>query len=171
MGKPTKFEYLPQDVLDAAGFGELHGLVLEVKHDLGSTGLIFRNVDGVTGSAVAGPEQAFAFGLPGAGEDLHFVGHHEGGVEANAKLADELATVVFLAALFECLNEGLGAGVGDGAEVFHQFLTGEAQAVIGKGEGLGFFVHAEMDLQREVGHVDGGFALGELDVLQLLLGI
>ena len=46
-------------------------------------------------------------------KNLHALRDHEGGVEADAELADEAG--VFFGALAERLQKGLRAGVGDGA--------------------------------------------------------
>lgn len=41
--------------------------------------------------------------------------------------------------------------MGDGAEVFDEFVTGHAETVIRDGEGAFFFVGGEGDFQRQVG--------------------
>ena len=64
-------------------------------------------LDLIAAGAVARPDVAGLAGAPGAGVDLDGLGHHEGGVEADAELADE--TGAFLVVFAQGLQKGLGA--------------------------------------------------------------
>lgn len=125
-------------------------------------------VDGVAGGTVAGPGEVLAFGAPGVGGDGDFVCDHEGGVKADAKLADDLGFVA-LAGVFEGGGEGFGAGVGDGAEVFDQLVTRHAEAVVGDGEGAFFLVGGEGDFEGEIRLEDVVFS--ELSVTNFFEGV
>ena len=59
--------------------------------------------------------------------------------------------------------------MGDGAEVFDEFVTGHAETVIRDGEGALFFVGGEGDFQRQVGLED--VVLRELGMAELFEGV
>ena len=65
------------------------------------------------------------------------LGHHEGGIEADAELADQAGAVLGLG---QTRQEGLGAGAGDGAEIVDQLLPVHADAGIGDAQRVGFLV-------------------------------
>ena len=69
--------------------------------------------------------------------------HHEGRIEADAELADQRG--VALAVATASSHEGLGARLGDGAEIVDQLLAAHADAVVGDGQGLGGLVGGEDD--------------------------
>ena len=91
------------------------------------------------------------------------------GVEADAELADEGGG--FLARVFgrELVQEGLGAGAGDGAEPAGQVFAGHADAIVREGQRLG--VGIDRDLDRERSAVLDQFRLGDRLVAQLLAGV
>jgi hypothetical protein len=70
-----------------------------------------------------------------------------------------------VAALLDRLEKRLGAGVGDGAEVLHQFVVRHADAVVGDGQGLGLLVGGDVDFQRQRRLME--CFLGGLDVAEL----
>ena len=79
---------LADDRLQAEGLEELLGVGLEVQHDVGARLGAAGGDQRVLALALGGPGP----GLVGAGPargDLHPVGDHEGGVEADPELADE----------------------------------------------------------------------------------
>ena len=111
--------------------------------DVGAGGLARGRGDGEGAGAVGGPgERLLAAGL--ARGDLDPVGDHEGGVEADAELADQAGPVLRLG-VGQRLAEGAGAGAGDGAEVVDQLLPGHADAVVGDQQGAGLLVGDDAD--------------------------
>ena len=72
-----------------------------------------------------------------AARHLDPVGDHEGGIEADAELADQAGAVLGLG---ETAHEGARARARDGAEIVDQLLAIHADAVVGNGEraGLGY---------------------------------
>ena len=95
------------------------------------------------------------------------VGHHEGGVEAHAELADDVGGVLPAVLLLgQLLLELEGAAAGDGAQVLLQLLLRHADAVVGDGQGAGELVGGEGDL--EVGAVQPHLVVGEGLVGQLV---
>ena len=64
------------------------------------------------------------------------------------------------------LDEGLGAGLGDGAEVLDQFLLAHADAGVGDGERLPFLVGRDGD--REAGLALEQLGLGDRLVAELV---
>ena len=103
------------------------------------------------------------------GVDGDFVRDHERRVEADAELADERGG--FLAGVFrrKLVEEGLGAGAGDGAKPLGQVFAGHADAVVREGQRLG--VGIDRDLDRERRAVLDQFRLGDRFVAQLLAGV
>ena len=59
--------------------------------------------------------------------------------------------------------------MGDGAQVFHQFLARHADAEVLDGDGAGRVVGGEVDFERQV--VVKGFLAGELQVAEFLEGV
>ena len=150
-----------EDFFDAVFLGEVLGVVLELKHDLGAAGgVLGGGFEGVAARALAAPDVGGCVDLPGFGEDLDGFGGHEGGIETDTELANEVG--VFLAALAEGLEEGLGAGVGDGAEVFGELVASHADAGVLDGEGFGLLVGGDGDFEGAIGVVNVLF--GQLEV-------
>ena len=92
-----------------------------------------------------------------AARHLDAVGHHEGGVEPDAELADEALPVL---GVLQPLQEGLGAGPRQGAEIVYKLLPVHADAVVGNGQRSGGFVGLDPDRQplvasQQVGPGDG----------------
>jgi hypothetical protein len=81
-------------MLDAGGFQPLGLVLLEVQGNLGAAAGLLGGLHGELAGAVGDPAPGLAFaGLPR--HDLDLVRHHEGGIEADAELADE-AHLLFL---------------------------------------------------------------------------
>src|ERR1019366_645638 len=127
-----------EDLLDLPILRELRAVVLELDDDLGAAALALALLDLVAAGAIAGPDMAGLGGAPGVRIDLHAFRDHERGIKADAKLADEAG--VLRLALAQGLEEGLRAGVGDGAEVLDQLGARHAEAEILEGDGLGLVV-------------------------------
>ena len=102
-----------------------------------------------------------------AGEDVDLVRHHEGGIEADAELADQ--PDILLGVAGELAHELAGARAGDGAEIGHQIVAVHADAVVGDGEGARLFVDGEGDAQHRVG--GRKFGLGQRRVAQAVAGV
>ena len=147
--------------------GVVFGVVLEFDDDLGAAFLVGDLFDGVRSRAITGPDIGRLVGAEGLGVDLDGLGYHEGGVETDAELADEI--IILGATFFDGIEEGFGAGVGDGAEELDQFFGVHADTVILNGQGLGLFVGRDVDLECEV--AIGDVLLGKLRVTQLLEGV
>ena len=103
-----------------------------------------------------------------AGDHVDPVRHHEDGIEADAELADERRAVAALCG-FDPLQEGPGAGTGDGAERLHHFIAAHADAVVLDGEATVFGVDGERDARlRIVAQQRRG---GDRLVAQLFVGV
>ena len=157
-----------EDAFHLGGLGELLLVVLEGDDDLATALLVGGGLDLVVAGAVAGPDEVLVGGAPGVGVDLDLLGRHEGRVEADAELADE-AGVGVVALLLEGVQEGLGAGMGNGAEVLDQLGAAHADAVVLEGDGASLVVGGDVDLEREIGVED--VLLDELEVAELLEGV
>ena len=101
---------------------------------------------------------AFTLGDPfdalvGAGSSLagahpDFIGDDEGGIKADAELADQ-ARIVFLVAGHR-IEESTRARLGDGADIFDHFIARHADAVVADGKGARFLVVADLYFQLDV---------------------
>ena len=119
------------------GIGVFRGLFQEVQGDGGAARGFVGGLDGEFALAVRGPAPALL--VPGlARNDLDAVGDHEGGIEADAELADQRHILARIAG--QLLHEGRGAGAGDGAEIVDQLVMVHADAVVGDGERVLIFV-------------------------------
>ncbi len=78
-----------------------------------------------------------------AGDDLDFVGDDEGGVEADAELADQAGVLFFVTG--QLLQELGGSRPGDRAEILDQFVAGHADTVVADRHGTGFGVIFDPD--------------------------
>ena len=101
--------------------------------------------EGVGAGARRGPQHGRRIGSGALGDDGDLVGGHEGGVEADPELADELG-VGGLLVLLKLLEEAARPGVGDGADVGFDLLGGHADTVVADGEGAGLLVGRDLDL-------------------------
>ena len=138
-------------------------------HDhVGAGELLFAGGDGIAVGPVGLPHPGLV-AAPGLGDDGDGVGHHKGGVEAHAELADDVDVLGGLVILGQAGLELAGAAAGDGAQVGLQILPGHADAVVGHGEGALLLVGDDGDLQ--VGPADPHGVVGEGLVGQLVLGI
>ena len=134
------------DLLQAPAIGVLLAFLVEVKKHGGAGNRALCGLDVEASLAIADPAPGFFFaGL--AGDDFNAVGDHEGAVEADAKLADEIR--VFLGVPGELREKVLGARAGDGAKVRDQILLIHADAGVGDGEGLVLFVEFQIDSRIE----------------------
>ena len=77
----------------------------------------------------------------GFGDDNDLLCHHEGGIEAYAELTDDIN----VAAQLMLLLEGKRAALGDGTEVFLQFLTGHAAALVAYSKCAGLLVRGDLN--------------------------
>ena len=141
----------------------LRGALLHHQDDLSAhLGLVGLS-DGVALGALALPLPG-GVAAKGPADDRDLAGHHEGGVEAHAELADDVDIVGFVLFL-----EVEAAAAGDGAQVLFQLLLRHADAVIGDGDGTAVFI------QRQVNFVvllaAGHGMIGEAFEIELVNGV
>ena len=108
-------------------------------------------------AVLAFPDDGGGALLIGQGVDGHFVGGHEGGIEAQAEMADDAALVV-AGVVFE---ELLGAGEGHLIDVFFHFPGGHADAVVREAQFARRLVHRDGDPQVLVRFALEHFVLGD----------
>ena len=131
--------------------------------DVGTYGVLLALGDGITVGPVGLPHISLVTAV-GLGDDGDVVGHHKGGVEAHAELADDV-DVLGLVLLGQVLLKLEGAALGDGAQVALQVLLAHAHAVIGDGEGAHLLVGDNGDFQLAAVHrhlVIGESLIGQL---------
>ena len=138
------------DALDLPGLGVVLCVVAQVQGDAGATVFAVNRFDfkraAATGAAVADPAHAFSRMQTGTARfHRDLVGHDKARVKANAKLANELRVCLLVAAEFA--HKVFGAALGNGAEVVDGLLLRKANAVVGDGERLGFFVKGDADFE------------------------
>ncbi len=95
------------------------------------------------GGAVAFPFNGLVR-LVRAGEDLHFIGHHEGRIKSKTKLTNDILGVAFI---FEFLYKFGCTGEGNLVNVFLDFFTGHAEALVADRDRLLLFVKTDLDPQ------------------------
>ncbi len=135
-----------------------------MQSDLGAAIFFVEFFKFVAGGAVAGPMRPCSVLLIRTGTDLHLVRHHEGGIEPQAEVADDL---VFIFDIFELLHELLGGGESDLVDIFADFIGGHADAVVLDGQGAGILVDADVD-----GVIVGNLQpFDDVDMLQLMNGV
>jgi hypothetical protein len=139
---------------------------LEVQHDLRAARGLRRRLQREAAVARRRPGPGFVAAGAAAG-DAHLVGHHEGRIEADAELADQVG-IGFLA-LFECFEELARAGARDGAEVLDQLRARHADAGIRHRQRACFLVPAHLDPQ--LGLVAVQRRVGERFEAELVAGI
>ena len=105
--------------------------------------------------------------MPAAGVDFDRICDHEDGVETDTELADQI--LVALAALLEGIEELLGAGMRDGAEIRNELVVGHADTEVLDRDGSGLLIRGNLDLQIKVRVED--VLLGDLSVAQLLRSV
>ena len=160
----------PHDALQLVGLEVARRVFLEVQHDLRAARharRLFRRGGRHLEAGAAGGGPGPGLGRAGAAAGhLDAVGHHEGGVEADAELADQAQPVL---GVLQPLQEGLGAGARQGAEIVDQLLAVHAYAVVGDGQRLGLGIRLDADRQTLV----AGQKLGPGDglVADLVAGI
>ena len=142
------------DVANAPIVQEFGLILFQMQHHFGAALFAFDILQGETAAAIGFPTHALIGpGTGPAGDDRDLVGDDEGGIEADAELADELGVLFLVAG--EIFQEFTGAGGGDGADVVDHFLAAHADAVVGDGYGLGVLVHGDVDLEIAVVTVEG----------------
>ena len=101
------------------------------------------------------------------GADGDFIGHHEGGVESHAELADDVGIVcvqVFILGL-----ELQGTGLGNDAQVLLHVRFVHADAVVPHGDGTHILIHKDLD--HVVIPLVGDILVRQRQVAQLVDGI
>ncbi len=127
----------------------LFHLILEMENDIGAPCLLLAFLDGIRAVPHRLPAGSRCPVACPARHQGHFVGGHERGVEADAKLADELRMVLYTL-LLQTLEKCLGARLGDGADIGLHLFHGHADAVVTDGEGSGVLVGNQLYLPIRV---------------------
>ena len=154
--------------LQIAAVDLLLGILLDVHDHIGAHRLLLTGGDGVAVGAPALPLDALLLAVF-FGDHRHLIGHHKGGVEAHAELADD-GDVLSLGFLpVHLVLELEGTAPGDDAQVVLALLRGHADAVVPHGDGARFLVGD--DLNFEVVPVQAHLVIGEGQVAQLVDGV
>ena len=139
---------------------------LQVHDDIGAHGVLFARLDSVA---------VHTGGLPAVrlltavlfGDDGDLVGHHEGGVEAHAELADNVGVGGLLA--LQLALELEAAAIGDDAQIVLQIVLVHADAVVADGQGAAVGIGGQDD--AEVLPVQAHLVVGQTEVAQLVDGV
>ncbi len=111
----------------------------DMEHDVRSA----LGLDGIfhleLGVALAAPMHGFGVLFVTLREDLHLVGDHECGVEAQAEVSDDGGGVVLV-----FVEELLRAGEGNLVDVFVHFLGSHTYTTVGDGERLLLFIYGDI---------------------------
>ncbi len=118
----------------------------ERKRDGRSRAVAFGGFNAVAPPAVTLPKHRFCIASL-AREHSNLVGGHEGGVEADAKLADQLGGITLTARTFELFEKFSGARLCERAEVRDHIVAVHPDAVVHNRERSRFGVCDELDTQ------------------------
>ena len=148
----------------------LLGVGLDVEDHLGAHAVLPAGLHSVAVLAVGGPAPGLLAPV-GPGGDGHLIGHHKGRVEAHAELSDDVHIALALAGVLggHVFFKLEGTALGDGAQIFLQFVMGHADAVVRDGQGTGDLIGGEGDLELVPLHPH--LVVGEGFVGQLVNGV
>ena len=178
-GKRHKGRMLANNGFNAEFFRKFGGIVLEPGLDNRAAlrGVARGGLNGKRAKTVAYPHAGLGVvAKGGARGNLNLAGHHENGIEAHAKTANNVGRVGgfgFCSLFARCGFGGrvctpgdvfcghicqklFGTRPGYGAQVFGQLFCCHAHACIGNGQHLGVLVQADADFKRKIRQT-GGF--------------
>ena len=119
---------LLDQVLDLPPVAVFLAFVVQIQHDCGTAALTLGLFYSIFVLSVADPLVGLLLTV-GLGRDLDLVCHHEGGIETNTELSDEVA--VLLLVLGQALQEALGSRAGNRAQVVVELIMAHSDTVIG----------------------------------------
>ena len=112
---------------------EFGAVLIHVKGDLRADSILVAGIHPELGSSLGLPVNGLRILLPGQGIDGHSVRHHEGRIEAQTEMTDDLVLIGLVLIL---LQECLGAGKGDLVDVLLHLVHGHAETIILDDDGL-----------------------------------
>ncbi len=137
---------LLHNLLQAPAVGVLPAFFVEVKKDCGAGDGALCGLNVEARLAVAHPAPGLVFTRL-AGDDLDAVGDHEGAVEADPELADEIRIPFRISGKLR--EEVFRTRAGDGAQVRDQILLIHADACVGDRERAVLLVELQVDARIE----------------------
>ena len=158
------------DPLDAPLRRIALGVVHQMQRDAGAARRRLRQISlghRVAALAVGRPEPGMGAART-ARDDIDLVRDHEGGIEADAELADQLGAFTGLCRL-DALHEGAGAGPGNRAERFDEIVAVHADAVVFQSQCVVVGVERQGDARTRI--VGQKFRCSDRFVAQLFAGI
>merc|ERR1712133_25265 len=143
-GITDELRVLLHDLLDFLLFDVLGHVFLKMENDLGASSKVGWFVDGLDGERAAGRRFPFVpIVVVVLRLNAHAISHQIGRVKSHAKLTDHRDVGSGL----QRLHKGLGARLGDGAEIVDEIGFGHADASVDDGQRLGFGVGDDLDLE------------------------
>ncbi len=137
------------DAFDLVSFQIFFGIRLQMQHDLGAPrdtlGILFARLRDLESAAAGRRPHPDLVGSGTAAGDDDALGDHEGGIEADPELADQIGAFLGLG---QAGQKGLGAGARDGAEIVDQFLARHADAVVDHRKRIRLLVGHDADFRR-----------------------
>ena len=131
----------------------------QMQSDIGTARGFFNHLDGVIPFAAGFPADSLVgFNAGTTGNDRYFVGNDEGRIETDAKLADQVRILGLIAG--QRREKFLGARLGDGAQMLDRFVTAQADAVVGNGDGARFLVESDANFQITIIAIQSGIVQG-----------
>merc|ERR1712133_211002 len=143
-GITDELRVLLHNLLDFLLLDVLGHVFLKMENDLGASSKVGWFVDGLDGEGAAGRRFPFVPVIVVVLRlNAHAISHQIGRVKSHAKLTDHRN---FSAGL-QRLHKGLGARLGDGAEIVDEIGFGHADASVDDGQRLGLRVGDDLDLE------------------------
>ena len=134
---------LLQQRLDALLFEELLVLIVDIQHNIG-TAFALVDVGHLVGRrTVAAPHDTFCPLFIGQGANLNLLRNHEGGVEAQAEVADDGVGIVFI-----FLQKLFSTRKGNLVDIFVYLFGRHAYTVVGDGKRAGLLVDRNRYVHR-----------------------
>ena len=154
------------DLAQPVGLQILLIALAQIERDEGAAPGLLALLDGEVAAPVRNPQPGgFLAGL--AGQHLDLLGHHEGGIEADAELADQVRVLLGIAA--QLAQEGRCAGARDGPQIGDQLVAVHADAIVGNGQRARLRVGGERDRERAILAQHPG--IGKCEIAQLVTGV
>ena len=122
-------------------FQKFCGVVGNVQNDFCATVCLVYLLHFELGRAVAGPVHSGHIVLVRLGFDFHQRRHHEGRVETQSEVADDVGCVGAFVFLYKLLS----AGESNLVDVFLHFLLGHTDTMVDHAEGFSLFIHLHVD--------------------------
>ena len=125
---------------DPSWFDVLQLLLHQVENHIGAWLITLSGTEAEVGGSITAPAHRVAVRPRRSRHQFHLLRHHETGVEAQAEMADDRVSLLFV-----LLQKILGTGEGNLVDVALHLIGGHADAVVSNGELFSISVNGDAD--------------------------